>query len=315
MMAFPARFKRGHQVGYLSRRELVLDVAIIGIWLVANGSAFFFFCRSSRLRTPSSLGQPADLETILQAEVFVNEGDLQVRAAHKILGYDPIQKYFVALKYVIMAKDPQLRKITVVEHDFLLPEGSSAQEGVALVGSSSSQQAVETKEGGAEGEEQVIKLSQSEDKFGVFNQFDPSEDPSGDLGDPSLTEADLQVTSSQANMGFKRKPSASLLDLIEGQLGKDAPRKSQPKLPFPRPSPNPQPPQTKSSAAPPQPPKFPPLIQPANPKRKRFAKRERNCGWGEILLFLGGGRGLTGFKAIENHASASGSGEGGCRSA
>ena len=32
----------------------------------------------------------ADLETILQAEVFVNEGDLQVRAAHKILGYDPI---------------------------------------------------------------------------------------------------------------------------------------------------------------------------------------------------------------------------------
>ena len=108
MMAFPARFKRGHQVGYLSRRELVLDVAIIGIWLVANGSAFFFFCRSSRLRTPSSLGQPADLETILQAEVFVNEGDLQVRAAHKILGYDPIQKYFVALKYVIKAKDPQL---------------------------------------------------------------------------------------------------------------------------------------------------------------------------------------------------------------
>ena len=32
----------------------------------------------------------ADLETILQAEVFVNKGDLQVKAAHKILGYDPI---------------------------------------------------------------------------------------------------------------------------------------------------------------------------------------------------------------------------------
>ena len=31
-----------------------------------------------------------DLETILKAEVFVNEVDNQVRAAHKILGYDPI---------------------------------------------------------------------------------------------------------------------------------------------------------------------------------------------------------------------------------
>ena len=88
----------------------------------------------------------ADLETILQAEVFVNEGDLQVRAAHKILGYDPIQKSFAAPKYVIKAKDPQLQKITVVEHSFFLLEGSSAQ------------QAAETEEGGAEGKEQVIEL-------------------------------------------------------------------------------------------------------------------------------------------------------------
>ena len=126
----------------------------------------------------------ADLETILQAEVFVNEGDLQVRAAHKILGYDPIQKSFAAPKYVIKAKDPQLQKITVVEHSFFLPEGSFAQ------------QAAETEEGGAEGKEQVIELDQSEDEFGAFDQFDPSEGPSGDLGNPSLTEADLQETSS-----------------------------------------------------------------------------------------------------------------------
>ena len=66
----------------------------------------------------------ADLETILQAEVFVNEGDFQVRAAHKILGYDPIQKSFAAPKYVIKAKDPQLQKITVAEHGFFLLEGS-----------------------------------------------------------------------------------------------------------------------------------------------------------------------------------------------
>ena len=66
----------------------------------------------------------ADLETILQAEVFVIEGDFQVRAAHKILGYNPIQKSFAAPKYVIKAKDPQLQKITVAEHGFFLLEGS-----------------------------------------------------------------------------------------------------------------------------------------------------------------------------------------------
>ena len=133
----------------------------------------------------------------------MNEGDLQVRAAHKILGYDPIQKSFAALKYVIKAKDPRLQKITVAEHGLFLPEGSSTQ------------QATKTKEGGAKGKEQVIELDQSEDEFGAFDQFDPSKDPSGDLCDPSLNEADLQRTSSQANMGFKKKPSTSLLDLCE----------------------------------------------------------------------------------------------------
>ena len=68
----------------------------------------------------------------------MNEGDLQVRVAHKILGYDPIQKSFTALKYVIKAKDPQLQRITIAEHGFLLPEESSAQGGVTLAGSSSS---------------------------------------------------------------------------------------------------------------------------------------------------------------------------------
>ena len=155
-----------------------------------------------------------DLETILQAEVFVNEGDFQVRAAHKILGYDPIQKSFTTPKYVIKAKDPRLQKITIAEHGFFLPERSSIQ------------QATETEEGGAEAEEQVIELDQSEDEFGAFDQFDSSKGPSGDLGDPSLTEADLQGTSSQTDMGFKRKPYASLQDLFEGQPRKDAPGKS-----------------------------------------------------------------------------------------
>ena len=114
------------------------------------------------------------------------------------------------------------------------------------------------------------KEGHSEDKFGAFDQFDPSEDPSGDLGDPSLTEADLQGTSLQADMGFKRKPSATLFDLIEDQPGKDVLGKSQPKLPSP-PS-KPQPPQTRSSSVLPQLSKLPSPIQPADPKRKRSTK-------------------------------------------
>ena len=83
----------------------------------------------------------------------MNEGDHQVRAAHKILGYYPIQKSFAAPKYVIKAKDPRFQKITVAEHGFFFLRGSSAQE------------AAEAKEGGAEGEEQVIELDQSEDEL------------------------------------------------------------------------------------------------------------------------------------------------------
>ena len=93
------------------------------------------------------------METILKAEVFVNEGDFQVRAAHKILGYDPIQKSFSAPKYVIKAKDPRLHKITITEHGFLLPEGSSTRGGATLAGSSLSQQAAKVEEVGAEGKE------------------------------------------------------------------------------------------------------------------------------------------------------------------
>ena len=83
----------------------------------------------------------------------MNEGDNQVRAAHKILGYNPIQKSFSAPKYVIQAKDPRLHRITIAEHGFLLPEGSSTRGGATLAGSSLSQQAAEVEEVGAEGKE------------------------------------------------------------------------------------------------------------------------------------------------------------------
>ena len=122
-----------------------------------------------------------DLETVLQAAVFVNDEDGQVRATHKILEYVPIQKSFVDSKHVIRANDPRLPKITIVEHEFLISEGSPVPEGIPLEGSSPSHQAVED-----EGD-----LGLSEEGFGAFDQADPFEDPSGDLGDPDLSEAEL----------------------------------------------------------------------------------------------------------------------------
>ena len=184
-----------------------------------------------------------DLETVLQAAIFVNDKDGQVRAAHKILGYAPLQKSFADPRHVINANHPRLPKITVVESGFLISEGSSVPESIPLVDSSPSRQAMED-----EGE-----LGQSEEGFRAFDQVDPSEDPSGDLGDPDLSEAELLSvgTSSRAEMGLKRKPLTSLLDLIEGQPGKGAQGKPQSNVPTPRPQP--QPIQTRSSSTKSQP--------------------------------------------------------------
>ena len=122
-----------------------------------------------------------DLDTVLQAAVFVNNEDGQVRAAHKILGYAPLQKSFADLRHVINASHPRLPKITVVESGFLISEGSSVPKGILLVDLSPSHQAAED-----EGE-----LGQSEEGFGAFDQADPFENPFGDLGDPNLSEAEL----------------------------------------------------------------------------------------------------------------------------
>ena len=164
-----------------------------------------------------------DLETVLQAAVFVNDGDGQVRAAHKILGYAPLQKSFADPRHVITASHPRLPKITIVELKFLISEGSSVPEGIPLVDLSSSHQGAEDK-----GE-----LYQSEEGFGVFDLADQSEDPSGDLGDLALSEAELSSvgTSFRAKMGLKRRPPISLLNLLEGQPGKDARGKPQSNVP------------------------------------------------------------------------------------
>ena len=127
-------------------------------------------------------------------------------------------------------------------------------------------------------------LDLSEKGFGAFDQANPSEDPSGDLGDPDLSEAELLSVgiSSRAEMGLKRKPPTSLFDLIEGQSGNGAQGKPQSNAPSPPPLP--QPVQTRSSSTESQPqsprPKLlappqsalSPRPEPANSKRKRSPK-------------------------------------------
>ena len=185
---------------------------------------------------------------------------------------------------MIRTKDPRLHRITVTEQRFVLPEGPPVTESAPLVGSFSSHQAVEAEGGRVESEEQVTELGQSKDEFGLFDQVNLSEDLSGDLSDPSLTEAGLLSigTSSQAEMGFKRKPPTNLLNLVKGQLVKDAPGKPQSKLPPP--PPKPQPVQTRSSSTqskpsspqsklpPPPPPTLPHQPELVDSKRKRASK-------------------------------------------
>ena len=149
-----------------------------------------------------------DLETVLQVAVFVNDEDGQVRAIHKILGYSPVQKSFADPRHVISASRPRLPKITMVKLGFLIFEVSFVSESIPLVDLSSSHQVAED-----EGE-----FDQPKEGFGVFDLANQSEDSSGDIGDPALSEVELSSvgTSSQAEMGLKRKPPTSLFELLEG---------------------------------------------------------------------------------------------------
>jgi len=184
---------------------------------------------------------------------------------------------------VIRANDPRLQKITITEHGFLISEGSFVPEGISLAGFSPSHQA----------EEDEGDLGLSEEEFGAFDQADPSKDPSGDLGDPDLSKAELLSvgTSSRAEMGLKRKPPTSLLNLIKGQPGKGAQERSHSSVPtLP---PQPQPIQTRSSPSWSQSqsprPKLPatpqstlsPRPEPTDPKRKKSSKGKKPMDGGK----------------------------------
>ena len=67
---------------------------------------FFFLADPHAFQQHFHLVNRVDLETVLQAAVFVNDGDGQVRVAHKILGYAPLQKSFADPRHVISDSRP-----------------------------------------------------------------------------------------------------------------------------------------------------------------------------------------------------------------
>ena len=112
------------------------------------------------------------VDKILRSEVFVNEANGQLRAAHVILGYEPISLGFYAPKCVIKAKDPHLHCISVAYEGFAVPEDIPIPEGtlftqplfvsITSVGVSSSQPIVkeekDEKKKGTRGDYGFVRL-------------------------------------------------------------------------------------------------------------------------------------------------------------
>ena len=129
----------------------------------------------------SRLVNKASLERILQSEVYVNEADGQLRAAHLILGYKPISRAFQASRCVIRAKDSRLHRISVVYKGFIVPEGIPLPRNTPLtqplpvatlsagVPSPSPILQVEEEEEDEQKEEGFVDLTESTDEFEIFN--------------------------------------------------------------------------------------------------------------------------------------------------
>ena len=164
----------------------------------SNKISFHFndFADRSSTKPQLSLVNSESLDIILRSEVFVNEADGQLQAAHIILGYTPICFAFQASKCVIKANDPRLHRISVAYEGFVVPEGISIPEGTPLtqplfvgipsVEASSSQpvRKEEEEEGEKEEEENpegIVTLSDSSDEFEVFNQPPSPESTSADI--------------------------------------------------------------------------------------------------------------------------------------
>jgi len=127
----------------------------------------------------------------LQAEVYVNKADSQLRVAHLILGYTLISLVFQAPKYVIKSRDHRLHRISVSYQGFVVLEGVPIPEGtphtqllfvatpsieaslsqlILEEGEEEEEEEEEEKEEKEKDSEGIVDLIDSFDEFEVFNQ-------------------------------------------------------------------------------------------------------------------------------------------------
>ena len=136
----------------------------------------------------------ASLDRVLHAEIYVNPSDGQLRAAHLILGYNPISRAFQAPSCVIKATDPRLRRISVAYEGFLVPQGiplpKYTQHTEALpvaslaevVSSSPHVSQVKEEEEVEREEDGFVDLSSATDDYEVFDLLTPSPNTPEDMG-------------------------------------------------------------------------------------------------------------------------------------
>lgn len=126
------------------------------------------------------VNQP-NLDRILKVEVFFHK-DEQLRAAHLVLGYNPLSSSFQGPKCMIKAKDKRLDLINVAVSSFLHP--SPVPKGVQQIELPfrfTAEKEATPSQPTIKEEEEVVEISNSEDNFEVFNQPQSLEAPVGDL--------------------------------------------------------------------------------------------------------------------------------------
>ena len=145
--------------------------------------------------TPSlRLVNKASLDRVLQVEIYFNESNGQLRAAHLILDYNPISHSFQAPSCVIKAKDPRLHRISVAYEGFVVPQGvplpiySPLTEPLPVASLAEAAPSsplvfqVEEEEEVEQEEEGFVDLTSAIDDYEVFNQSTPSPNTPEEIG-------------------------------------------------------------------------------------------------------------------------------------
>ena len=127
---FPCSMQEGHLGVVLEVGKMIYSLLYFDLCRLTFNDLYLMPVVDRRAIKPNfSLVNKEGLDKILKAEIFVNEKDGQLRAAHLILGIRPISCVFQAPKCVIKAHDPCLHRISVAVEGFLLPKGAPIPEG------------------------------------------------------------------------------------------------------------------------------------------------------------------------------------------